>query len=241
MPAHAFLLEDLGPDHTGPVTITGEEAAHAARSKRLRTGEFATILNGRGLVALARIAHVKRDITLDLLELRTEPRQAPHIHILSATPKGPRLDKMIDMLSQAGAASWSPLDTALGVVDPGDTKLERIARICAESAKQCRRPWLMDIGDTVKFAHAVERAPHHPTLLADHGGSPVPAHHRIAESCTILIGPEGGWHDSERSAAARADIPTITLGPHQMRIETAAVAAVAAVFATRPTPASDPR
>jgi 16S rRNA (uracil1498-N3)-methyltransferase len=43
----------------------------------------------------------------------------------------------------------------------------------------------------------------------------------------LLVGPEGGWTDSERQAAAAAGWRTAWLGPQVLRAETAALAAVA--------------
>jgi 16S rRNA (uracil1498-N3)-methyltransferase len=40
---------------------------------------------------------------------------------------------------------------------------------------------------------------------------------------TIAIGPEGGWSDDELSIAR----DKVSLGPHILRVETAAVAAIA--------------
>jgi RsmE family RNA methyltransferase len=39
----------------------------------------------------------------------------------------------------------------------------------------------------------------------------------------VLVGPEGGWAAEERSAAAVAGAPTVAIGSHVLRAETAAV------------------
>jgi 16S rRNA (uracil1498-N3)-methyltransferase len=43
----------------------------------------------------------------------------------------------------------------------------------------------------------------------------------------VLVGPEGGWTGREREAACHAGFEPWRLGPHVMRIETAAAAAAA--------------
>ena len=48
-----------------------------------------------------------------------------------------------------------------------------------------------------------------------------------AHSVLILIGPEGGWTDAERKAAIDAGFHSWRLGPNILRVETAALAAVA--------------
>ena len=49
----------------------------------------------------------------------------------------------------------------------------------------------------------------------------------------MLIGPEGGFTESERAAAAGAGWVPIRLGPHVLRFETAALAAAACIAAAR--------
>jgi 16S rRNA (uracil1498-N3)-methyltransferase len=45
----------------------------------------------------------------------------------------------------------------------------------------------------------------------------------------LLAGPEGGWTDAEREAAAAAGWSPASLGPLVLRAETAAIAAIAAI------------
>jgi 16S rRNA (uracil1498-N3)-methyltransferase len=51
------------------------------------------------------------------------------------------------------------------------------------------------------------------------------------ESVALLLGPEGGWTDSERQAALAAGWSPVSLGPQVLRAETAACAALAVVMA----------
>jgi RsmE family RNA methyltransferase len=61
-------------------------------------------------------------------------------------------------------------------------------------------------------------------VLADDGGGPV-----ALERPVVLVGPEGGWAPEE-TACGR---PTMGLGPHVLRSETAAIAAGALLVAKR--------
>jgi RsmE family RNA methyltransferase len=51
----------------------------------------------------------------------------------------------------------------------------------------------------------------------------------------VLVGPEGGWDPDERSVVdpAGRPLPRMTLGPHVLRSETAALAAAALLGALR--------
>jgi 16S rRNA (uracil1498-N3)-methyltransferase len=49
----------------------------------------------------------------------------------------------------------------------------------------------------------------------------------------VLVGPEGGWSAGEREAVAAGGISRVSLGPHVLRVETAAVAAAVLLAAFR--------
>jgi len=58
-----------------------------------------------------------------------------------------------------------------------------------------------------------------------------PVERRAEDSVALLIGPEGGWTDEERSEFTAAGWAPASLGPSILRAETAALAALAVVSA----------
>jgi len=229
MSGHSIYVDDLPRPGDARVVIRGEEAHHALRVKRVREGTPVTLFDGRGSLCRARvIGAAGRDLELAIQGRETAPPLTPAIELCTATPKGPRLDKMIDMVSQCGVALWRPLETAFGVVDPGAGKVERIRRIAIESAKQSERAWTMQIGPTVPFPRALEPGPGAALVLADMEGEPFRP--TGGARIRVLIGPEGGLTDEERALAERAGARRISFGPCVLRIETAAVVAAAIIM-----------
>lgn len=230
MARHTLFCDSTSLSDAATLVIGGDEAEHAVRSKRLRAGDVVSVTDGRGTVVTGRIdAARKSSVELTVVERSTAPRMRPAVRVYSATPKGPRLDKMIDQLSQAGAASWSPLDTALGVVDPGDKKMDRAHRIAVESAKQCARAWVMEIGESVGFDAVLGSVrAGGAVIVADASGPPYAA--VDAEEIVVVVGPEGGFTEPELARAREAGAVVASFGPLVMRIETAAVAAAAIVM-----------
>lgn len=170
-------------------------------------------------------------IELDRVELIERAR--PTVRVFCAAPKGERVDWMVDQMSQAGAASWTPILTARTVVEPRSEKLDRLGRIAFESMKQSGRAWVMDIGGMMEISDAVAycEAQGLAVIVAEAGGGKDAPRH---EAYGVFIGPEGGWTGEElgflREAATRTNGAVVTLSPHVMRIETAAVAAVSWCF-----------
>ncbi len=223
------MLRGEALESGGVVRVCGEEAQHAARVKRVMEGDVVELLNGAGVVASARVARIVKEGGVWALDARVEgvvrvERALPRVEVWSSAPKGPRLEDMIDGLSQVGCALWRPLLCERTVVDPREGKMSRLERVAVESAKQCAREWIMEIGGAIEFERAIDPAPGRRVLIADGAGEPgVPA--GSAEVVVLLVGPEGGF--SERELGVAGSIPRVRLGSHTMRIETAAVVGAA--------------
>jgi 16S rRNA (uracil1498-N3)-methyltransferase len=222
--AHVFV-DDLD----APV-LSDDDRAHLLRSLRLRDGEAVTVADGRGGWRSCRFAAGDGSVVPDGDVERT-PAPAPVITAALAIPKGDRLEWAVQKLVETGADRIVVLHTERSVVrwdgDDGRTarRVDRLRRVAREAAMQSRRVWLPDVDGPVAFGEAVAWSG---ACLADAGGGP-PA---LARS-TVLVGPEGGWSDDERGAAAGLGIPRVSFGPHVLRVETAAVAGTVLLAALR--------
>lgn len=223
---HRLFIPDLDASRDD-LLVSGEQAEHARRVRRAAPGDRVLVFTGSGVVAECEVVDAKRDLSLRVVERRAVEPERPRIDVFAATPKGPRADDMVDALSQAGAQSWTPLETKLSVVEPRKNKMDRMARIAAESAKQCLRAWTMRIGKMTPFGAALKAADGESLVIADQSGAPY--RRTGADAVRLLIGPEGGWTDAELAAATDAGAQVASFGPHVMRIEVAAPVACAIV------------
>ncbi|HLP86009.1 MAG TPA: RsmE family RNA methyltransferase [Phycisphaerales bacterium] len=229
---HCIYQPDTSAQTGEIITVSGPEAHHAIRVKRLEQGDPVHLLSGTGERAACVIDAIRKprgewEISLRVDHVVREPRLSPQVLVRSGVPKGDALEQMIDGLSQVGAAAWSPLRSARTVVDPRDAKLTRLHRVCEESLKQCSRAWLMDIREGVTLDAALQ-SPHSTLVIADASGTPYTA---ASDEVTLLIGPEGGFAPEELAAARAAGARVCTFGFHVMRIEVAAVVATAHIIA----------
>jgi 16S rRNA (uracil1498-N3)-methyltransferase len=241
---HRVIWPDI-PGVGVSVTITGDEAVHAARAKRLEAGDRLALHDTRGKVAVADVTATRKssrgmwEVEVVVRESVVVAQGVPRVEVWSATPKGARLDEMIEGLSEVGATSWSPLAAARSVVEPREGKLERLRRVTTESLKQCGRAWALEIGTGggVKEAMAVPSAGSLVVAEAT-GESYTPRARMGGEGCKsedegavvrVLVGPEGGFTSQELAVLREAGARFCEFGPHVMRIETAAVVAAAIV------------
>jgi 16S rRNA (uracil1498-N3)-methyltransferase len=231
-----FYSEQLG-EPGAVLTLTGDEARHAVASRRLVVGETLWLFDGRGGLARTILLDVTargRALDLRIEERRAEPPPKPAIHLACALPKGDRQGTLLDMATQLGMTEFTPLVCERNVVKPGTNSAERWRRICLEACKQSRRPYLPILHASATPQEIVAReAGRANTVWIAHPSAAAVAVSRAVEKnasadVTILVGPEGGFTEQEVERTTGAGAQPIALGSAILRIETAAVALVAA-------------
>jgi 16S rRNA (uracil1498-N3)-methyltransferase len=229
--------------HVGaPVELDESEVHHALRVLRLRVGDVVDARDGRGSLCRVRIARADRHTLA--AELAEPPHHEPppgadgaplpHIEIATAWPRDARGEDMLARLVQLGAASVVPLETEHTGEQRRATRRERLERILVENLKQCGRAWLPHLGEPRTLAAHLAQAPAAPSHLLDPRAPTTLAAALAAlaaesspERVHLYIGPEGGWSAAERHLLDQAGVRAARLGPHVLRIETAAEAACA--------------
>lgn len=205
--AHVFV-ESLVAPH-----LTEEDEHHLRRVLRIRNSDILTLSDGAGSWVTAKLSADGLSVTSTPF-VEPEPRRSV---ILSAIPKGDRLDWMVQKLTELGATSIGLIECARSVVRWDEIRaqrqVERLGRIVRESAMQSRRVWLPQLLDVVPFEKAAASSTY---AIADPDGGPL-----TNDIDTIMVGPEGGFTDGELESVPRR----VRLSPSVLRVETAALAA----------------
>ena len=213
--------------------LEGDEARHLTRVLRAKVGDTVSLFDGRGREWPARVASLGRDrVELDTGEPVIDP--LPHaaipLTLAVALPKGDRQKWMVEKLTELGAARLVPLETTRGVAEATASAQARLERVVIEACKQCRRNTLMEIAAGRPLDRLLAEVPAGGCVVIAHpGGLPLDAAAvpTAATEIIALVGPEGGFTDEELGVADRAGVIRISLGPHILRVETAAIALAA--------------
>jgi 16S rRNA (uracil1498-N3)-methyltransferase len=208
------------------IELSPQESQHAAKARRLKVGSAVRVLNGRGLLAEAKVHLVERSkVTLALDEIRSFASPERRVRIATAIPKGDRQKAMLDMLTQLGVSQVVPLNCEYSVTRFSANMQEKWLRVAIEACKQSQNPWLPEILPAQDVA-ALQSSAAKPVFYADGQG------HALADllvdadtEVTIAIGPEGGFSPAEIAHFKALGISAIRLGGHILRTETAAIAA----------------
>ncbi|MES2788633.1 MAG: RsmE family RNA methyltransferase [Planctomycetota bacterium] len=225
MPRRFYSVVDVSAES---LQLTGREAHHLQRVLRMKPGESVWLFDGKGQEVLAEILAVGSDsIRLRVTE-RRELVQAATLPVTIATgvPKGDRFRWLIEKATELGVQRIVPLVTQRSIVDPGQGKLDKLRQTIVESCKQSGRTRLMELTEPLSWRECLsDEFPGREVWIAHPHGEPL-TNQPLAPTLPplFLIGPEGGFTDSEVEEAIAAGARRMQLGPRILRIETAAVA-----------------
>ncbi|WP_275789155.1 16S rRNA (uracil(1498)-N(3))-methyltransferase [Pararhizobium gei] len=204
---------------------------------RFEAGDAVLVFNGRDGEWRAELSFPSKKRLLLTATEQTRPQPAPcDLHYLFAPLKVGRLDYLLQKAVEMGAGLLQPVMTQH--VQGRITSLERVRANVIEAAEQCGVLGIPTVGEPKKLAEVLEEWPKDRRLIfcdeGDAGQNPLPVLATIKERrLALLVGPEGGFSDAERSLLRGLDFVTaIPLGPRILRADTAAVAAMAIIQAT---------
>jgi 16S rRNA (uracil1498-N3)-methyltransferase len=230
----------VSPERIVPpaISITGDLLIHLRDSLRITIGE--TVLFGDGASRRYRteITEVsKRAITGRILDTVQEPpRSTPQLILGQSLLKGEKMDWVIQKAVELGVDELVPVESRHSVVqlraDRIDSQIARWQRIALEAAQQSEQWRLPTITPPQSLATLLKScATGTATLmLAERRDGKSLQTIKLPQDMTgsvlMLIGPEGGWSKEEMRIAEQAGIEQVTLGPHILRAETAAIATI---------------
>ena len=145
----------LAPSERGRIVLTGDEARHLARVRRLGVGDVVEVFDGRSREAeRMAVVEVRRDeVLLESVGEKVADRMGPTgLVVASATPKGERFDWLVEKAVEVGVDRLVPIRSARSVVEPRAGKLDRQRRAIIEASKQCGRNRLMVLGSSMPLA-----------------------------------------------------------------------------------------
>ncbi|CAN5137680.1 16S rRNA (uracil(1498)-N(3))-methyltransferase [soil metagenome] len=221
----------------GQVTLGFEETRHLRDVLRLRSGDSISVFDGAGLEYLCRVAEISKKTSVGAIVKSISPPspESPlRLTLAAAILKGDKFDLVIQKAVELGISRLVPLQTIRceARITDSSNRLERWRRIRLEATKQSGRATLMEILEAKTVDEIFSLSPSdHMIMFSERNGGPISAI-TSGDTMTAIVGPEGGWDDSELDAAASAKIPIVTLGGRILRAETAAIA-VSAILQNR--------
>jgi len=218
------------------LTLGKEQSLYLAAVLRKSVGDAVVLFNGRdGAWRCVLTADSKKSVQLDLVEQIAAQSPVSDLWYGFAPLKSERLDYVIQKAVEMGAGTIQPVITQRTQVSR--LKHERLVANAVEAAEQCEVLSVPVVAPEVTLEKLLDGWPEGRVLVvadeAAESASPVETLAALkGRPIGLLIGPEGGFSDEERSKLlALPFVVPISLGPRILRADTAAVAGLAVIQA----------
>jgi 16S rRNA (uracil1498-N3)-methyltransferase len=241
-----FLSPDCIQDN---VVFFPEDSSHQIRRVlRLQLGQVVKVLDNQGNlfeVTLTRIsqADVVGEISAQDVS-GGEPQTRVNLY-LCLTQRG-KFEWILQKCTELGAAAFKPLISSRSLVRDGisaSNKAIRWKRILKEAAEQCGRGLIPDLLPVVSFESAMREYEGQDAVrimlwVGENDLSIRKFLNDLRQKNTfqslpdfdILVGPEGGFSNTELETAKSVGFIPVSLGDRILRMETAAITATALVL-----------
>jgi 16S rRNA (uracil1498-N3)-methyltransferase len=232
-----FVAAALAPGAAIP--LDPAQTNYLCNVLRLQPGDGVLAFNGRDGEWQAELERAGKKAAALRITQQSRPQEAAaDLHYLFAPLKHARLDYMVQKAVELGVARLQPVTTRH--TQTSRVNLERMHANAIEAAEQCGILTVPDIAEPLPLERLLGSMEAQRLLIfCDEDAQtrdPVAALSEIrnkgAPPLAVLVGPEGGFADEERTLLLRREnVLRLALGPRILRADTAAVAALAIVQA----------
>ena len=210
---------------------------YLTRVLRGQLGQGVELFNGDGCSYLAKIIALdKKRTQVSVGEMiRQEPPAVLQLHLYQSLVSNDKMDLVIQKSTELGVTSITPLTTERSEVKLNSERLERKvqhwSKIAISACEQCGRNRLPTLHPTLSFNQALQNSEAHHFLMLEPSLGKSLSELESAGQFSLLVGPEGGFSDTEISLAKDAGVQLLKMGPRVLRTETAGLAALSGLQA----------
>ena len=242
MPDHDFrsprLYVDAPLGEGRAIVLEREHSNYLGNVLRLAAGDNVLVFNGRDGEWRASIAGRKRPDSLTITAQTRPQDRLPDLAYVFAPLKHARLDYMVQKAVEMGASRLEPVLTRFTQVSRVNG--ERMRANVIEAAEQCGILSIATVADPLPLErYLAGRGAERLLVFCDEAAEvadpleALKAGRAGAGGIDVLVGPEGGFAEEERTLLLRQPRTLrLALGPRILRADTAGVAALALVQAT---------
>ena len=211
------------PHTPGEVVVSDRNHHYLARVLRASVGQALVVFDGQGFAAQATIRAIsKKQTEITITEGQYTPDVRLPITLGLAWIKSDRFDWAIQKATELGVSAIQPLITEFSDRPPKGERLEKKASHWAEilinACEQSGNNWIPELRPLCSIDQIETALPTH----VAHPGSTDTALTTTGHQ-QLLIGPEGGFSETEIESLRARQVKPMSLGPTILRAETAAV------------------
>lgn len=221
--------------------IEGEDVKHISKVLRCRIGEELEVCDNNNNEYICEITNIdKNQVELNIVEKVDIQRESDlKIKVYQGLPKGPKMEMILQKLTEVGVDEIILVQTKRTVVKVDDKKedkkLERWERIIYEAAKQSKRGKIPSLRGVLTFKEALADMKENDFNIAPYENEKTKSIKQAIKGVNInnigiFVGPEGGFEETEIEAIEDIGGQSVSLGPRILRTETASLVASSIVL-----------
>ncbi|MCT8976251.1 16S rRNA (uracil(1498)-N(3))-methyltransferase [Clostridium sp. CX1] len=239
---HKFFVPKSSIDGDVAV-IEGDDVKHIYKVLRLETGDKVSINNCSGEEFLGEIEEInKKQVIVRCLERLELNNESPiEIYLFQGLPKSSKMDLIVQKATELGVKEVTPIITERVVVksELGEfKKLDRWNRIVLEACKQSKRSLIPKVNTPLEFEKLLEFLKEMDLVVVPYENQEGYGIKNLAKSIdknnvkkvAVIIGPEGGFEETEINLLKELGSHIVTLGPRILRTETAGFTCVSLIL-----------
>ena len=218
--------------------ITGKDHNHIANVLRMGVGEQ-FLVSHQGKSDLCEIESISDTSVIAIVkeENYNDTSLPIKLVLFQGLPKSDKMELIIQKAVELGVDQIVPVQMARSVVkllgDKKDNKITRWQAIAESGAKQSKRNSIPQVSQVVSFKQALEMAKeldllilHYENALGMQATKNALSQIKGGMNVGVVIGPEGGFEQSEVDLAESVGAITVSLGKRILRAETASITAL---------------
>ena len=211
------------------VDLTSEQSHYLSNVMRCKNGDEIKCFNSEDGEFICRIVDLnKRETVIEPLEQIRRPIKESDIWLLFVPLKKDKTDFVIEKAVELGVSKILPVISSRANVK--QIKTDRYLSQATEAAEQCGRlsvPTIADPQDLFAVLDSWDKSRDLYFMDERRQGYSVLQAFTQAAKGAVLIGPEGGFSDTEAEKInQKSFVKNVSLGPRILRAETAALAAL---------------
>ena len=227
-----FFVDDLPTTVGATYDFNNEDALHAIRVLRMKSGDLFNLSDGKGAWSHVEAVEVhKKHMTVQVIESGNQEALPTHFTVIQAIPKGDRIKEAIELCTEGGAdriVMWK----AARSIGKSDDKIEKLQTTAREASKQSRRFRIPEVIGVAATNAIVDQIAQADLAIVFHESATMKISEIVIPGCrkvAIIIGPEGGLTDDEIDTFAAAGAKVALMGRPVLRSAHAGLAALSAV------------
>ncbi|MCH2175940.1 MAG: 16S rRNA (uracil(1498)-N(3))-methyltransferase [Lentisphaeria bacterium] len=229
-----FFIPDL-LDGLEEIVLPQEESHHILKVLRAKMGTNFYVLDGQGHIASCELIdnpHSRKLALCKVLKIETFTSATPQITLMIAAPKGKTMLGIIRQATELGISAIQPIICEFSENRNRDIPKNWEQQLL-EACKQSGNPFLPIIHAPLSIKEAFQKYKNAENIVAT-----VPNQYKkdwqqgsiSGAYLNLWIGPEGGFTDQEHDAMIAQNFRAISLGQWILRVETAVVACLGAIY-----------